>query len=372
MLLSRRTTLPMLAGGLLAPGFASAASTAAAPAAAPQPEHSGDAKARLGVTENPFGPSPAARQAMLAAVAQAAYYPHSEMALRDLIAQHEQLQHGGVALSSGSLDALKVLTVGLAAGGRVVAPQPTYATHLAYAARQGIETDWVPLRPDHHIDLDAMLAAIGPSTKLVYVCNPNNPTGLRPDPEALRAFCIAAARKVPVLVDEAYFELAPDPQRQSMAALVREGHDVIVTRTLSKVYGLAGLRIGYTLARPERIALLNSRITASRNQIGLAAALACLGDKAYLSGAIAYLKSCREQIYRICQTNHLRYLPSDGTFVYIDCGMPAVEMQSRLKALSVEVRLFESEAYRNWMRVGTATPAELDYFGKVLPLALKG
>ncbi|WP_206244824.1 pyridoxal phosphate-dependent aminotransferase [Novosphingobium terrae] len=367
MQLSRRNTL--LAGGLLLPGMASAATPSALP---PQPEHSGMARARLGVTENPFGPSPAARRAIVESVAEAAYYPHSEAPLRDIIARQEGLAHDHLTLSSGSLDALTLLTVAIAQSGRVVAPAPSYDTHLIYAARQGIESDRVPLRADHHFDLDAMLAAIGPQTKLAYVCNPNNPTGLRPDPEALRAFCIAASAKVPVLVDEAYFELAPDPHRQSMASLVREGHDVIVTRTFSKVYGLAGFRIAYTLAQPERIRLLNSRITTSRNQAGLAAAAACLGDTAYLAGAIAYLKGCREQIYRICEANRLRYLPSDGTFVYIDCGMPAAALQQRLKALSVEVRLFEGEAYRNWMRVGTATPAELAYFAKVLPEALKG
>lgn len=363
MKVSRRSALPIVAGGLLVPGAIRAADA--------QPEHSGDVKARLGVTENPFGPSPAARRAIVASVAQAAYYPHSEAGLRGKIARQEGLDGDHVTLSSGSLDALTLLTVAIASGGRVVAPQPTYATHLTYAARQGIETDWVPLRADHQIDLDGLLAAIGPQTKLVYVCNPNNPTGLRPDPDRLRAFCIAAARKVPVLVDEAYFELAPDPHRQSMAALVREGHDVIVTRTFSKVYGLAGFRIAYTLARPDRIRQLNGRITTSRNQAGLAAAEASLGDPAYLSGAIAYLKGCREQIYRICEANRLRYLKSDGTFVYVDCGMPADALQKRLAALSVEVRLFEGEAYRNWMRVGTATPQELAYFAQALPKALR-
>ncbi|MBB3953642.1 pyridoxal phosphate-dependent aminotransferase [Novosphingobium sediminicola] len=369
MRITRRSVLPVAAGGLLAPGLLAAAPSSMPP---PQPEHSGDVKARLGVTENPFGPSPAARRAIIASVAEAPYYPHSEAALRQKIAAQESLPPDRIALSSGSLDALTLLTVAIAAGGRVLAPRPTYSTHLAYAARQGIETDWVNLRADHHIDLDAMLGAIKPETRLVYLCNPNNPTGLRPDPEQLRAFCVAASRKAPVLVDEAYFELAPDPHRQSMGSLVGQGHDVIVTRTFSKVYGLAGLRIAYTLAQPQRIRQLNARITTSRNQAGLAAAQACLGDAAYLAGAIAYLKQCREMIYRICEANRLRYLKSDGTFVYIDCSMPAADLQARLATRSVEVRLFEGDAYRNWMRVGTATPDELAYFGQVLPGALAG
>lgn len=364
--ISRRETLPLIGATLLAQAAATpaAAQYGAGMSAVP-------VRAHLGLTENPFGPSPAARRAIVASIADAAVYPHSERPLIDRIRAREGLADGCVGLSSGSLDALSHFAVAIGRGGRIIAPQPTYSTHLAYAARQGVTTEWVPLGADHQIDLDAMLAAIRrDGVRLAYICNPNNPTGLLLDPDRLRAFCIAATRIVPVLIDEAYFELTPDPQRQSMAALVRAGHDVIVARTFSKVYGLAGLRIAYTLAQPARVTLLNGLITTSRNQAGLAAAAASLGDAAYLARAIAYLKGCRAQIYRICAANRLRYLRSEGTYVYVDCGRPAGDVQARLAAAGVAVRLFDGPAYANWMRIGTATPAELDYFARVLPKVL--
>lgn len=361
--ITRRTALPLLAAGLIAPGMARAQYAAA----------TGDVpvRAHLAITENPFGPSPAARQAIVASVSRAAYYPHTEWLLIDRICEHERMNREQVAISNGSLDALSHLAAGLGRGGHIIAPRPTYATHLSYAARQGIATQWVPLTDDHRIDLDAMLAAITPDTRLVYICNPNNPTGLMPDADALRAFCIAAARKAPVLMDEAFIEITPDPARQSMAPLVRSGHDVIISRTFSKVYGLAGFRIGYVLARPDRAAFLRGLITTSRNQAGLAAAAVSLGDQRYLSGAIAYLRDCRERIYAICRANGLGYLPSMGTFVYVDTGHPADDVRRLLAAKGVEVRLFDSPAHRNWIRVGTATPAELALFGKVLPQVLQ-
>ena len=361
--ITRRTALPLLAAGLIAPGVARAqyaVSTGDVPV-----------RAHLAITENPFGPSPAARQAIVASVSRAAYYSHSEGVLVDRICSHERVNREQVAISNGSLDALSHLAVGLGRGGHIVAPRPTYATHLSYAARQGIATQWVPLTDDHRIDLDAMLAAITPATRLVYICNPNNPTGLMPDAADLRAFCIAASRKAPVLVDEAFVEITPDPARQSMASLVGAGHDVIVSRTFSKVYGLAGFRIGYVLARPDRAAFLRGLITTSRNQAGLAAAAVCLGDQRYLQGAITYLRDCRERIYRICRENGLNYLPSVGTFVYIDTGYPADDVRGLLAAHGVDVRLFDSPRHKNWMRVGTATPEELALFGKALPKVLQ-
>lgn len=358
----RRRDLPLL-------GLAGLAAPAAAQYGASGP----NVRAHLGLTENPFGPSPAARAAIVASVAEAASYPHSEAPLVDRIMKQEGVREDQVALSSGALEALSHLATALGRGRRVLAPQPTYSTHLAYAARQGVETEWVPLARDHQIDLEAMLARIkGGGFGLVYLCNPNNPTGLLLPPERLRAFCVEASAHVPVLIDEAYFELAPDPARHSMAALVGEGRDVIVARTFSKVYGLAGMRIAYTLGRADRIALLRSLIPTSRNQAGLAAATACLGDQAYLRGAIAYLKDCRARIYAIARANRLRFLPSEGTYVYIDCGKPAEAVKARLAARGVEVRLFEGVAYADWMRIGTATPAELAILASELPEALKG
>lgn len=327
-------------------------------------------RARLNVTENPFGPSPAARKAIMACVPQAPYYVEDEHTLRDKIGHQENLEREKVALSNGSLDALSLLSTDIGRKGHLLAPQPTYATHLNYAQRRGVEVRYVPL-VHHAIDLDALRQAMTPETAMVYLCNPNNPTGDMLDHSKLLSFCEDVSKKIPVVVDEAYFELLPSAEQMTVSSLVQSGHDVIVARTFSKVYGLAGLRIGYILAQPNRVKQLYSLTTTSRNQAGYAAAMASLGDKTYLNGAIAYLKSCRGMIYDICQKNGLSFLKSHGTFVYVNTQRPAEKIKAALAQRGVDIRVFDASAYQTWIRVGTATPAELDLFGHVLPAALQ-
>jgi histidinol-phosphate aminotransferase len=372
---TRRTAFGLLIGGAalapgLAPGLASAAETSVDPKAPPA------IRAHLGVTENPYGPSPAARRAAIKAMDEAAYYAWSlEPPLVEAIARREGVRPDQVGLCNGSLEALSLLSTAFGApstgkGGPVVSPQPSYATPLLYAERQGAKLDWVPLAADQQIDLPA-LAARSQGAGAVYVCNPNNPTGLLLDPAALRAFCVETAKTAPVIVDEAYIEISPDPAVHSMVDLVRAGHDVVVARTFSKVYGMAGLRVGFIIAQPARIKQLKSLIPTHKGRPGLAAALACYGDPAYLAGTKAYLEGCRKKIYAICQANGLTYLRSHGTYVFVNCGKPNLAFQKTLAGLGVEVRVFDSPRHPTWIRVGTASPAELDIFAQVLPRALK-
>jgi len=363
---TRRSALAALTGGTaLVPFLAAAAETSVDPTAPPA------IRAHLGVTENPYGPSPAARQAAAKAVTEAAYYAWElEPPLIAAIAKREGVSPDQVGLCNGSLEALSLLSAEFAKAGPIVSPQPSYATPLLYAERRGARLDWVPLAADNQIDL-AALGARKAGAGAVYVCNPNNPTGLLLDPERLRAFCVETARTCPVIVDEAYIEISPDPVRCSMVDLVRGGHDVVVARTFSKVYGMAGLRVGFVIAQPERIKQLKGLIPTHKGRPGLAAALACYGDPAYLAGTKAYLEGCREKIYAICRANGLTWLPSHGTYVFVDCGRPNLAFQKTLAGLGVEVRVFDSPRHPTWIRVGTASPAELDYFAQVLPKALK-
>ena len=362
----------LIGGAALAPSFgapsmALAAETSVDPTAPPA------IRAHLGVTENPFGPSPAARQAAVKAMADLPYYGWElEPPLVKLIAQRDGLKPEQVGLCNGSLEALSLLSTAFAKAGPIVSAQPSYATPLSYAERQGAKLEWVPLAADQQIDLPA-LAERAKATKAgaVYICNPNNPTGLLLDADALRAFCLEMAKTCPVIVDEAHIEISPDPVRNSMMDLTRAGHDVIVARTFSKVYGLASLRVGFVAARADRVRTLKSMIPTHKGRPGLAAAAACYGDPAYLAGAKAYLEGCRQKIYAICDANGLKHLPSHGTYVFVDCGKPNLAFQKTLASLGVEVRVFDSPRHPTWIRVGTASPAELDYFASVLPKALK-
>jgi histidinol-phosphate aminotransferase len=355
----------LIGGAALAPTLAVAAETSVDPKAPPA------IRAHLGVTENPYGPSAAARKAAMKALDDTPYYAWSlEPPLVAAIAKREGVDPDRVGLCNGSLEALSLLSTHFSKAGPIVAPQPTYATPLLYAERQGGKLDWIPVTGDHQIDLPALTAKAN-GAGCVYVCNPNNPTGLLMDPDALRAFCVAAAKSAPVIVDEAYIEISPDPVRHSMIDLVKAGHDVIVARTFSKVYGMAGLRVGFIIAQPQRVKQLKSLIPTHKGRPGLAAALACYGDATYLAGTKAYLEGCREKIYAICKANGLGYLPSFGTYVFVDTGKPNLAFQKTLAAMGVEVRVFDSPLHPTWIRVGTASPAELDIFAEVLPRALK-
>lgn len=365
---TRREAFGLLIGSAaLAPGIAAAADTSVDPAPPPA------IRAHLGVTENPFGPSPAARKAAMKALDETPYYAWAlEPPLVALIAKRDQVRPEQVGLCNGSLEALSLLPTAFSKAGPIVAAVPTYATPLLYAERQGARLDWVPVGADQQIDLAALAArakAVGAGA--VYICNPNNPTGLLLDADALRAFCVEMSKTCPVIVDEAYIEISPDPERNSMMDLVRAGHDVIVARTFSKVYGMAGLRVGFIVARPDRVKTLKSMIPTHKGRPGLAAAAACYGDATYLAGAKTYLEGCRARIYAICKANGLNYLPSHGTYVFVDSGKPNLAFQKTLASMGVEVRVFDSPAHPTWIRVGTASPAELDYFAQVLPKALK-
>ncbi len=357
----------LIGGAALAPSLAMAAETSVDPKAPPA------IRAHLGVTENPFGPAPAARKAAAKALEEAPYYGWDlEPPLVKVIADHDGLKPEQVGLCNGSLEALSLLPTAFSRTGPVVSAQPSYATPLLYAERQGAKLEWVQLAADQQIDLPALAErAKAVKAGVVYVCNPNNPTGLLLDPDALRAFCVEVSKTCPVIVDEAYIEISPDPVRHSMMDLVRAGHDVIVARTFSKVYGMAALRVGFVAARPDRVRTLKSMIPTHKGRLGLAAAAACYGDPTYLAGAKTYLEGCRQKIYAICDANGLKYIPSYGTYVFVDCGKPNLAFQKTLAAMGVEVRVFDSPRHPTWIRVGTATPAELDYFATVLPKALR-
>jgi histidinol-phosphate aminotransferase len=202
--------------------------------------------AKLNANENPYGPSKAALAAIQEASASGAYYvEESAIALRAMIAERHGLAPEYVTLSSGSSGALVAAAIAAGQSGNILGPDLFWDTTSKSVEQQGIaQIKRLPKTPGLEIDLDAMYGAIDDSISMVQVVNPNNPTGLLSDPVALRAFCIKASKKATVLVDEAYNELTEMPDENTMVSLVKEGHDVIIARTFSKIYGLAGLRVG--------------------------------------------------------------------------------------------------------------------------------
>ncbi len=316
---------------------------------------------KLSGNENPWGPGPAARAAIAATVGESCRYGMPQLrALTEAIARHEGVERERVVIGSGSGELLQLLALGWCERGEVVCAWPTFNQLMAYAERFGAVIRRLPLDAELRHDLPALLGATGPNTSLLYLCNPNNPTGTVVGGEALRAACLEAAARTLVVVDEAYLDLADPGRTTTMLPLVREDANVVVLRTFSKIHGLAGLRVGYALTRPDIAERLRRYQTTLPSTLGLAAATASLGDTAFLARTRAALLADRARFCAACDELGLRYAAPEGNFVFVQVGMPVARFAERMRAEQIEVgRPFEP--YADWCRISIGTTAETDY-----------
>ena len=354
---NRRRFLSTVGGGL--------ALTAAAPSLALDLFGPQDGVIRLSANENPYGPSPKALKAIAEVSTKGAYYPgRAFRALTQMIAEANDLPVESVVVTSGSSSVLRAAGVAFAKHGAILLPGLTFDGPLRHAERLGRELRRVPLDDELGIDLGAMQAAVKHDVGLVYICNPNNPTGIALPPEQLRSFCLAVSKVAPVLVDEAYNELTDDPQESSMVDLVRAGEPVIVTRTFSKIFGLAGLRIGYAMAPPELAQIVRNHAMSNSNALGLAAAMATYEDEPFLEYSKQKVLEGRQMVLDTFQRHEVPTLPSQANFVYANIGRNADKFQAAMRARGVSIRGIY-QPYDTWSRVSMGKLEDLEVFAKV-------
>jgi histidinol-phosphate aminotransferase len=336
------------------------------PATAPRPEV--EVRAKLDSNENPYGPSERARRAIVEALSEGCRYPGSQYRkLEELIAKKEGVSPEHVVIGAGSGEILRMtaMAYGLQ-GGELLTAHPTYEglegagrTISAYVHR-------VPLNKDLEHDLDAMDRQLTQAIRLVFVCNPNNPTGTIVSGDRVRAFCKETSRRSVVLVDEAYHDYVEAPEYSSMLDLVRQGHNVIVSRTFSKIHGLAGLRVGYGFARPDIAARLRQfRSSIGVNILGVRAAMASYQDEEFQRFSRQKNAEARTYLYRLFDELNLRYAPSHANFVFFRLGKDVQPFREAMQKRGILVgRLFPP--YTDWCRVSTATMDEMKLFGAAL------
>ena len=348
-------------------GIAGAMALAAAPVAALRRPAYGPAEGmiKLNANENPYGPSPKALEAIAEAATRGAYYPGPTVRrLQEMVAEHNGLQPENVVLTSGSIEALFAVGAAYSRHGRIVAPALTFGPHLTVVERMGGEVIRVPLTADLDTDLAGMERAVDNTVSMVYVCNPNNPTGVEIDAAALRAFCTRVSPTATVMVDEAYNELTDDPVASSMVDLVRKGDNVIITRTFSKLHGIAGLRVGYALA-PAHIAEVISRHAMTQpNLVGAAAAIATIDDEPFLEFSKQKIREGRELVADVFRRHEIPYLESRANFVYGDIGRNADDFRAQMQARNVHIRGIYAP-YSTWSRVSMGRMEELEVFARV-------
>ena len=324
---------------------------------------------KLASNENPLGMSPKARAALELALASLERYP-DDFELKHALAQHTGLGMERVVLGNGSNDVLDILArVFLAPGRSAVFSQHAFAVYPLATLSAGGEPIAV-LAKDYGHDLDAMRAAIRPDTRVLWLANPNNPTGtFLPYPQ-LKAFLQAVPRDVVVVLDEAYNEYIPPAERVDTAAWLADFPNLVLTRTFSKIYGLAGLRIGYALASAEITDLMNRvRQPFNCNNLALAAAVAALDDHAFVAQSYALNRAGMEQIVATLKRFGLSHIPSHGNFVTFKAG-DAASVNRKLLEQGVIVRPIGGYGMPEWLRVTIGREAENARFAEALERAL--
>ena len=361
--LSRRrfaTTLGAGFAGLLTPRPA-APEPAPARLAAPDP---GPTLIGLDSNENPYGPSARARSAMTSSQAVAARYPDArEEAVKQALARLHGVAPEQVVLGCGSGEVLKMAdSAFLGSDKRVVVAEPSFEAVLDYAKVTRAEAVKLPLTADYRHDLPAMAKACDARTGLVYVCNPNNPTGTVVTADEFDAFLKRVPKETIVLADEAYHHFVEDPRYQSAFAWLPHHENLVVVRTFSKIYGLAGMRLGYAVAALDKAeALRGQSIWSNGNAAVLEAALVSLEDPEHVERQRGLLNGTKRWLLEELAKDGRRYLPSQANFVMIDVGGDVAPLITGFQGRGIRVgRKFP--ALPNFLRITIGTDEEMRAF----------
>src|SRR5581483_8278530 len=318
---------------------------------------------KLASNEGPFGPLPAAREALARATESLNRYPdggsyrlHEALAARHGVAMDEIAVGAG---ADGCIDMLSQAT--LDPGDEIVCGWPSFASYVIYAAKQGATVNTVPLR-DHTYDLDALLAAVTPCTKLVYICEPNNPTGTMNTAGEIDAFFERVPEHVVTVVDQAYFEYIDRPDYpDAVERYLKAGRRVVVLRTFSKIYGLAGLRVGYAVGpRDVCTSLAKVRRPFDVTTTAQVAALASLDDEVELARRRAVNEEGRVRLEAVLRDHGFDPVPSVGNFLYVDTGGDAKVLFDQLLREGIIVRPLAGFGAPTAVRVTVGTPEEVE------------
>ena len=312
---------------------------------------------KLASNENPLGMSPKAKVAMEKAIASLERYP-DDYDLKNALSNHCRLGMERIVLGNGSNDVLDLIArVFLSSGRSAIFSQHAFAVYPLASLSAGAELIAVPAKEFGH-DLTAMRAAIRPDTRLIWIANPNNPTGTFIPYAQLKAFMQAVPADIVVVLDEAYNEYIPPVERIDTADWLGEFPNLVITRTFSKIYGLAGLRIGYALASAEIADLMNRvRQPFNCNNLALAAATAALDDHEFVARSYALNRAGMEQILSGLKRFGFSHIPSHGNFLAFKVG-DAAAINLKLLKQGVIVRTVGGYGMPEWLRVTIGTEAE--------------
>jgi histidinol-phosphate aminotransferase len=329
---------------------------------------------KLSANENPLGASPRAKEALVNALDIIHRYPDGACSvLRDALSEFYGLPPDHFVFGNGSDELIHLFGVAyLDPGDGLMMGQPSFVRYIASAQLNQATLQAIPLTPDFRHDLEVMADAITERTKLVYLANPNNPTGTIVSRAELERFLERLPDHVLVILDEAYFEYADHPEYPNGLDYVRAGWNVVVFRTFSKAYGLAGLRIGYAVGRPELLDPIERvREPFNVNTLAQVAAAAALSDQAHVARTRTLNREGLQMFSEACERLGLRYVPSQANFLLIEVGDHCAQVQQRLLQRGILVRTGEVFGMPTYLRVNTGTPEQNARFVEALADALR-
>jgi histidinol-phosphate aminotransferase len=328
---------------------------------------------KLASNESALGPSPKALEAIANAASKIALYPDGlAPVMRGPIARRLGFPEDHLVFGNGSDELLHLICETFVQPGvsGTVQADPSFAMYQIYATLAGAEITKVPLKNFTH-DLEAMADAITKRTKIVFIANPNNPTGTLVTKSSVDRYMDRVPEHVITVFDEAYDEFVEHPDKPDVLKYVRDGRNVIVCRTFSKAYALAGLRVGYAIARPELTDYLNrGRSPFNVNMLAQFAAAAAWADTEHLSKAVALNSAGKRQMYAELSARGLNYVPTQANFIIIDVGRDSKAVFNALLKLGVIIRAGAGLGLPNHIRVTISTAEHNERFLQALDKVL--
>jgi len=326
---------------------------------------------KLSSNENPYGPSERVLNAIKNSFNDACRYPYEFIQeLQKTLAKKHDVPIESIVITGGSNEALRITGLAISnKGGNIVAGQPTYLALMNYAEAWGAEIKWVPVDSDKGYDLKKIRGSIDKETNMVFIANPNNPTGTLLNANSLADFCEDISKQTLVFCDEAYYDYINEKDYPSMDYLVRKGENVIISRTFSKVYGMAGLRIGYLVLKPKLADDLFGKyspygrpnIMAQTNVLAVAAASEALKDTDFYKFSLKKANEEKDKIYKLLDYLDLKYVKSSTNFVFFESKKHIDKLSAEMLEKGVRVgRPFPP--FYDWCRISTGTSEEVDIF----------
>jgi histidinol-phosphate aminotransferase len=315
---------------------------------------------KLASNENPLAPSDRVQEAVVAALSHLNRYPDgSGFYLRQAIAKKHGFVPEQIMLGNGSMDLIELIVRAfMRPGDEAVVPHPSFVVYPMVVQAVGGIRVMVMLR-DYRLDLEAMARAVTPQTKVVFIANPNNPTATMVTADEVEHFMARVPERTIVVFDEAYIEFALGPDFPETLSYVRQGRKVIVLRTFSKAASLAGLRVGYSVADADAIALMNRiRQPFNVNSLGQAAALAALDDDTHVVECVRMNEAGKAYLYEEFRNLGVKYVPSRANFILVDVGHSASEIYQKLLHEGVIVRPLTPFGMETALRITVGTPDE--------------